>query len=270
MTHDQRSLLTAILSDPEDDMPRMKYADWCEENGDGERAAFIRVQMELARLRPFSGPTGTPGQIWVRAMNQNEVDMDDLQRQLLAKNVRHWLPSELIKSWPDLLVVGNGTVVKKASWSYREFIRFGRGFANECGMSCADWQAHADKLTWWPARKCECQQLNGNVIKVKCEKCFRTEGELPGATDTCPDRPWKQPGLSGPTCYTNKCKTCSGIGRIPRPVTLAMQPITEVTLTTWPTPTATIGLDGGRHWAWLRSRWPSVKHWGLPREVATV
>jgi uncharacterized protein (TIGR02996 family) len=47
------AFLQAILEDPDDDVPRLAYADWLEENGgeaDRERAEFIRLQYELARL----------------------------------------------------------------------------------------------------------------------------------------------------------------------------------------------------------------------------
>jgi uncharacterized protein (TIGR02996 family) len=49
---DEDALLRAIVASPEDDAPRLVYADWCEENGDPDRAEFIRTQIELARLSP--------------------------------------------------------------------------------------------------------------------------------------------------------------------------------------------------------------------------
>jgi uncharacterized protein (TIGR02996 family) len=51
MNHEQ-AFLQAICEAPEDDTPRLVYADWLEENGQAERAQFIRVQCELARLPP--------------------------------------------------------------------------------------------------------------------------------------------------------------------------------------------------------------------------
>jgi uncharacterized protein (TIGR02996 family) len=47
---DHDALLRAICADPDDDTPRLVAADWLEEHGDADRAAFIRVQVELARL----------------------------------------------------------------------------------------------------------------------------------------------------------------------------------------------------------------------------
>jgi uncharacterized protein (TIGR02996 family) len=49
------ALLAAVLETPDDDAPRLVYADWLEENGEADRAAFIRLQIELARL-----PEGDP------------------------------------------------------------------------------------------------------------------------------------------------------------------------------------------------------------------
>jgi uncharacterized protein (TIGR02996 family) len=43
--------LSAICADPADDTARLVYADWLQENGEPERAEFIRVQVERARLR---------------------------------------------------------------------------------------------------------------------------------------------------------------------------------------------------------------------------
>src|SRR5262249_57285413 len=34
---------------PEEDGPRLVYADWLEENGDCDGAEFIRIQLELAQ-----------------------------------------------------------------------------------------------------------------------------------------------------------------------------------------------------------------------------
>ena len=43
--------LAAIRAAPDDDAPRLIYADWLDEHGQAERAEFIRVQCELARRK---------------------------------------------------------------------------------------------------------------------------------------------------------------------------------------------------------------------------
>lgn len=51
---DRDALLAAVLANPDDDLPRLVYADWCEDRGDPDRAAFIRVQVERDRAEPYS------------------------------------------------------------------------------------------------------------------------------------------------------------------------------------------------------------------------
>ncbi len=48
---DADGLLQEILEHPDDDAPRLVYADWFDEHGDPDRAKFIRLQIETARLR---------------------------------------------------------------------------------------------------------------------------------------------------------------------------------------------------------------------------
>src|SRR5262249_46661842 len=42
-------LWQAIVDDPDDDLPRLVYADWLEENGQPERAELIRLQCDPNR-----------------------------------------------------------------------------------------------------------------------------------------------------------------------------------------------------------------------------
>ena len=46
MTSDGEALFRAICELPGEDTPRLVYADWLEENGQPERAEFIRLQCE--------------------------------------------------------------------------------------------------------------------------------------------------------------------------------------------------------------------------------
>jgi len=59
---DETALLTAILANPDEDTPRLVFADWLDENGSGSsaaRAEFIRVQVEVTR-RPERHPYSLP------------------------------------------------------------------------------------------------------------------------------------------------------------------------------------------------------------------
>lgn len=59
---ENHELLSAILADPDDDRPRLVYADWLEQHGQLDRARLIRVQIELARL-PDNAEAATALQI---------------------------------------------------------------------------------------------------------------------------------------------------------------------------------------------------------------
>ena len=76
---DRDALLNAIAEHPEEDVPRLMYADWLEENGEPERADFVRNQVELGR-----------------------VGLDDPERRaLVVKNVRYL--NEFVPHWKEQL-----------------------------------------------------------------------------------------------------------------------------------------------------------------------
>ncbi len=60
MTHDD-AFLEDIGANPDDDTPRLVYADWLDDHGQSERAEFIRVQCERARV-----PRDDPRVLWLR------------------------------------------------------------------------------------------------------------------------------------------------------------------------------------------------------------
>ena len=72
--------LAAICAHPDEDTPRLAFADLLEEDGDSSRAAFIRTQVALARVplvyealqrgelvEPFgpAGRVGSPFSYWM-------------------------------------------------------------------------------------------------------------------------------------------------------------------------------------------------------------
>ena len=46
MTSEREALLRAICANPDEDTPRLVYADWLEEHGEAKRAAFIRAKID--------------------------------------------------------------------------------------------------------------------------------------------------------------------------------------------------------------------------------
>src|SRR5437868_6863324 len=73
---DESSFLEVIRAHPDDDGPRLVFADWLDERGEHDRAEFIRTQCELARM-----PKGDPGR----------ADRETRERQLLAAHEEEWL-----------------------------------------------------------------------------------------------------------------------------------------------------------------------------------
>jgi uncharacterized protein (TIGR02996 family) len=92
--------LRAIQENPDDDAPRLIYADWLEERGDDERAEVIRLGCELARLRE-----GDPRWPWIEKHlpelhpgdhdclfndGTRRAQLAERQRELLKANDRKW------------------------------------------------------------------------------------------------------------------------------------------------------------------------------------
>lgn len=105
MTPDD-AFLQAILEQPEDDGPRLMYADWLSERGD-ERGEFIRVQCELAHT-----PEDHP----------HRAHWEAIERDLLTRHRNAWL----------------GPL---RSLAYRW--EFSRGFPEEAAVEAAAFLAHA-------------------------------------------------------------------------------------------------------------------------------
>jgi uncharacterized protein (TIGR02996 family) len=85
----EAAFFRAIREAPDDNTPRLIYADWLQENGDPERGEFIHVQCELSR--PDLEATRRP------VLRQRE-------EQLLAKNRKAWLaplPNFLRRMQPE-------------------------------------------------------------------------------------------------------------------------------------------------------------------------
>ncbi len=80
------ALLAAIRDRPDDDTPRLAYADWLDDAGDAARAEFVRVQVQLARL-----PDHDPAR----------PALEDREHELLAAHEPAWLgvPPQALTEW---------------------------------------------------------------------------------------------------------------------------------------------------------------------------
>lgn len=92
--HDGEALLAEILANPGEDTPRLVYADWLDENGQAERAEFVRVQCWLW-ANPSCGSCTGPE--WSAGKPCQECDKREAyrerQRQLWNAHAEEWLPT---------------------------------------------------------------------------------------------------------------------------------------------------------------------------------
>jgi uncharacterized protein (TIGR02996 family) len=129
---DADALLAAILAEPDDDGPRLVYADWLEEHGEPARAEFVRVQLALAGPCPLAGAgclrQSTCEHCWPLRRREGEL--------LEARAPSGWL-NRLEWVGPVLAPHAHG-----GSW----VVPFRRGFVESVACTAADWLAHADGI----------------------------------------------------------------------------------------------------------------------------
>jgi uncharacterized protein (TIGR02996 family) len=138
------ALLADILEYPEDDTPRLIYADWLDEHGEADRAEFIRVQCGLAGfVAPATGVVTCEGKgPPTRAGSRKRCKCRPCalwrrQRSLLAGPRPDVYENEVV--WFN---AGDGT----DAWRTTFRPRWRRGFVEAVVCRAADWLAHAAAL----------------------------------------------------------------------------------------------------------------------------
>jgi len=106
----EQGFLDAIIASPEDDSPRLVYADWLEEHGFGERAEFIRVQCELACKAKYDA---------------SRLPLQQREQELLAAHKAQWAK-------PVASIIGN--------------YEFHRGFVDTVAIGARKLLSHGAKL----------------------------------------------------------------------------------------------------------------------------
>jgi len=103
---EQAALLAAIVAEPDDDTPRLVYADWLQEHGDEEQAQFIRDSIKLSLMPQdregweelcvrLLGLEGVRGEAWVKGVGLKVAPLSweraGFERGLLTEAVyRQW------------------------------------------------------------------------------------------------------------------------------------------------------------------------------------
>jgi uncharacterized protein (TIGR02996 family) len=180
---DREALLAAILREPDEDMPRLAFADWLDENGEPERAEFIRVQCRLARmpaplkakkLRSVVHVTrelledarfdllGFAHDEAVRRLasadtsptlrERHRANLEARERELIDRLALDWF--DAARFHPDWYAIGNvrdgyGNNHHHGGWSRGgEYIEadFRRGFLHSVTCTAADWTEHGPAI----------------------------------------------------------------------------------------------------------------------------
>lgn len=132
---DRDALLKAILAQPDEDMPRLMYADWLTENGHESRGEFIRVQCELARMPEGDELTAGPYPEPIDPLDASEKRCRQCYT-LKGRCRRH----ELMRRERQLWSMSLGW----ASPFNGSFDWFSRGFIRHFIGKAQDWLTHAD------------------------------------------------------------------------------------------------------------------------------
>lgn len=145
------ALLAAVLRDPADDLPRLAYADCLEErgcSGDADRAEFIRVQIEYARLHSDECACGfVPMPVCdvcrLKSMECSAWNALGNEPRILMPNWRAGSPF-----LGSLLPQDDAQNARTAPdvWRKAAVILWRRGFADEVRCKTADWKAHGKRL----------------------------------------------------------------------------------------------------------------------------
>lgn len=147
--HDLAERFRVILTDPADDAPRIGYACLLERQGDRERAEFIRVQVELAGTECECGHDSQFG-LCRRCCVVRRRESVLFTQNVLAGGIG-WrvLPYPAREPrfgkdpWPSLVhLLGN----VNGSNGVIIVTTFRRGFVEDVGTDAKSWLEHADSL----------------------------------------------------------------------------------------------------------------------------
>ncbi len=143
---DGDALLRGILANPACDTARLVYADFLEENGEGARAEFVRVQVELAGMKETNYPE------WLKSNQHERHKWRAFSKTHTAYHKKLRLLCDRERQiLDDPHPVGNYRIYSnKLGWTedVRQFAKceFTRGFVSHIEITCADLLKHAKAI----------------------------------------------------------------------------------------------------------------------------
>ena len=156
-------LLEDVIAYPDDDGPRLILADWWEENGQEERAEFVRIQCDLSQFDEYRFPDChhcniDSGHVWCSALARGLnywMILRQREKELLDASGQDWLlPLARVLGVPlspgrykgsryryigtRMLTWGEGGPDCNISW--------GRGFVAEVKLPLNTWKEHGKNI----------------------------------------------------------------------------------------------------------------------------
>jgi len=151
MHPDEAALFAAICDAPDDDAPRLIYADWLDEHGDPERAEFIRIQCRLAEFQRLVEQRSLDTSLAARGINE----LDPREQELLGAHARRWFDGPWFnESWDRVFITSERMCAvthrdsdgRELDWPTRLLFEFHRGFVERIEVSVDDFVQFAQDL----------------------------------------------------------------------------------------------------------------------------
>jgi uncharacterized protein (TIGR02996 family) len=165
-TFTRAALLRCVIEAPDDDTPRLIFADWLEEHGEGARAEFVRVQCRIAEIQRMcwcgscvkrrgggqhhNGPCGVDQErVTLPDGSSRQAFLRRRERELLDTHHRDWFQifglsaagfgeSHELCWWPAGDSRGQSRVMEGSTR---------RGFVAHVSLTATDWLTHAPAIT---------------------------------------------------------------------------------------------------------------------------
>jgi len=155
---DRAAFIRAIVAAPDDDIPRLVFADWLEESGDESdraRAEFIRVQCESASL-----PADDP----------RRAELERREEELLRSHGRFFSP---VPTFRDDWYLERGNA--RMNYPYGGQLRWHRGFPRWAQFGIEDYPAKVEETLTREAVFDASLEFYGGFDQSEAEPAWLTE-----------------------------------------------------------------------------------------------
>lgn len=150
--NDGAILLRNILEVPGDDAARLVYADWLQENGQPERAEFIRVQVELIKPDPCGMPQkcihGPARRPFGPGQTKPSCGLPECKQRDRMRNRHDYLTNQYVRDCKGFSrefivpLLGAKWLQLSAPWQWF----WERGFIFSIELPCAAFLEHAEAI----------------------------------------------------------------------------------------------------------------------------